>query len=61
MVIRRGEGTKKGLIEKREKYNSYRRAFIIARLVLDAVKVLSKERLLVICKGGSAVEQTIEY
>lgn len=33
----------------------------IARLVLDTVKVLSKERLLVIFKGGSVVEQTIEY
>lgn len=33
----------------------------VARLALDTVKVLDKERLLVIFKGGAAVEQTIEY
>lgn len=32
----------------------------IARHVLDTVKVLGKERLLVIFKGGVAVEQTID-
>ena len=32
----------------------------IARHVLDTVKALSKDRLLVIFKGGATVEQTIE-
>lgn len=33
----------------------------IARHVLDTVKVLGQDRLLVIFKGGAEVEQTIEY
>ncbi len=32
----------------------------VARLVLDTVKVLDKKRLLVIFKGGVAIEQRME-